>query len=97
STGRSRRIPRGGTAIIIDDLRAIQHEHGYLPADALRDLAERLQLPLYHVQGVASFFPHFHLAPPPRVRVRVCADMSCRLRDADRLRRGVEARLAQRK
>ena len=62
----------------------------------MRDLAERLSIPLYHVHGVASFFPHFRLAPPPAVEVRVCADMSCHLRGGDRLRRGLEARLAQR-
>jgi len=54
-------------------------------------LAERLQIPLYHVQGVASFFPHFRLAPPPAVDVRVCADMTCHLRGAAALRSAVEA------
>jgi NADH:ubiquinone oxidoreductase subunit F (NADH-binding)/NADH:ubiquinone oxidoreductase subunit E len=77
-------------------LRAIQRQHGYLPAESLRDVSERLQIPLYHVQGVASFFPHFRLLPPPPVEVRVCADMSCHLRGGDRLRRGLEARVAQR-
>jgi NADH:ubiquinone oxidoreductase subunit F (NADH-binding)/NADH:ubiquinone oxidoreductase subunit E len=77
-------------------LRGIQHQHGYLPAAALRDLAERLSIPLHHVHGVASFFPHFRLAPPPAVEVRVCADLSCHLSGGDRLRRGLEARLAQR-
>ena len=61
----------------------------------MRDLAERLSIPIHHVQGVASFFPHFRLAPPPVVDVRVCADLSCHLRGGDRLRRGLEARLAQ--
>jgi NADH:ubiquinone oxidoreductase subunit F (NADH-binding)/NADH:ubiquinone oxidoreductase subunit E len=77
-------------------LREIQRQHGYLPAEALRDLAGRLSIPLHHVQGVASFFPHFWLEPPPAVHVRICADMSCHLRGADRLRRELEARLAQR-
>jgi NADH:ubiquinone oxidoreductase subunit F (NADH-binding)/NADH:ubiquinone oxidoreductase subunit E len=86
----------GRTAIIIDELRGIQRQHGYLPAEALRDLADRLSIPLYHVQGVASFFPHFRLAPPPAVDVRVCADMSCHLRGADRVYRGLQARLSQR-
>ena len=83
------------TPILIDELRTIQRQHGYLPAEALRALAERLQTPLYHVQGVASFFPHFRLAPPPPVEVRVCADMSCHLRGAEDLRRGIEASIAR--
>ena len=89
------RKPRSNT-IIIDELRASQHQHGYLTGDALREISERLRIPLYHVQGVASFFPHFRLSPPPAVDARVCADMSCHLRGGDRLRRGLEARVAQR-
>ena len=81
--------------IIIDELRAIQREHGYLPAEALRALAERLETPLYRVQGVAGSFPHFRLSPPPAVEVLVCADMSCHLRGGDRLRRGLEASVAR--
>src|SRR5204863_2318263 len=45
--------------------------------------------------GVASFFPHFRLEPPPPVDLRVCTDMSCHLLDADGLRRAVEARVIQ--
>ena len=81
--------------MIIEELRAIQRKHGYLPADELRSLSERLRTPLYRLQGVASSFPHFRLAPPPPADVRVCADMSCHLNGADDLRRVVEARVAR--
>ena len=65
-----------------------------MPADSLRALAARIQVPLYHVQGVATFFPHFRLAPPPAVDVQVCDDMSCHLRGGDALHRTIEARVA---
>src|SRR2546428_422 len=83
-------------AMLIDELRAIQREHGYLPAAALRALSERARIPLYDVHGVASFYPHFRLTAPPAVDVRVCADMSCHLRGADELSRSLEAHLAGR-
>ena len=82
--------------MLIDELRAIQREHGYLPAAALRALSERARIPLYDVHGVASFYPHFRLTAPPAVDVRVCADMSCHLRGADELSRSLEAHLAGR-
>jgi len=82
--------------MLIDELRVIQQEHGYLPAAALRALSERARLPLYDIHGVASFYPHFRLTPPPAVDVRVCADMSCHLRGADELSRSLEAHLAAR-
>ena len=81
--------------MIIEELRAIQRKHGYLPVEELTALSQRTQAPLYQLHGVASFFPHFRLAPPPRVEVLACSDMACHLRDADGLRRTVEARVAQ--
>jgi NADH:ubiquinone oxidoreductase subunit F (NADH-binding)/NADH:ubiquinone oxidoreductase subunit E len=75
--------------LMFDELRRIQRQFGYLPADQLRDLAKRIDLPLYRLHGVASFYPHFYLTPPPKVDVRVCQDMSCHLRDAVELRLGL--------
>jgi formate dehydrogenase beta subunit len=81
--------------MLIEELRAIQHKHGYLPVEELRALSQRTQAPLYQLHGVASFFPHFRLAPPPPVDVRVCTDMSCHLRGGDGVRRAAETRVAQ--
>lgn len=71
---------------VFDHLRAIQRTHGYLPEGELRALAERLDLPLYRLQSVASFYPHFFLKPPARAEVRVCGDMSCHRYGGNRLR-----------
>jgi len=76
--------------LIFDDLREIQKQHGYLPTDQLEALSRRSHIPLPQIQGVADFYPHFHLSMPPRVTVQVCADMSCHLRGADEL--GAELR-----
>ena len=81
--------------MIFDDLRAIQTQYGYLPGDQLEALSKRTQTPLYRIHGVADFFPHFHLAPPPKVRFKVCTDMSCHLRGADDLRTGLKQRFQQ--
>jgi NADH:ubiquinone oxidoreductase subunit F (NADH-binding)/NADH:ubiquinone oxidoreductase subunit E len=80
--------------VIFDDLRAIQLRHGFLPRAELESLSSRTQTPLYQIHGVASFYPHFHLAPPARAEVRVCADMSCHLNGACELRVDLERRFA---
>ncbi len=69
-------------AVIVSELREIQHKFGYLPAEELRALSARLRVPVYQLHAVASFFPHFRLHPPAPVEVRVCADMSCHLNGA---------------
>jgi NADH:ubiquinone oxidoreductase subunit F (NADH-binding)/NADH:ubiquinone oxidoreductase subunit E len=77
--------------MIFDELKSIQEEHGYLPADQLRTLAETARVPLYRIQSVASFYPHFHLKPQPAVRVGICGDLSCHLRGSAELARKIRA------
>jgi len=80
--------------VIFDDLRAIQLRYGFLPKAELEGLSQRTQTPLYQLHSVASFYPHFHLAPPPKAEIRVCADMSCHLNGACELRADLERRFA---
>src|SRR5688500_9114505 len=77
---------------IFDELRAVQRRHGYLPEAELRTVAARLDLPLYRIQSVASFYPHFFLRPPARAEVRVCGDMACHRSRAGELREALTRR-----
>ena len=80
--------------MIFDDLRAIQLRYGFLPKAELEGLSRRNQIPLYQLHSVASFYPHFHLVPPAKAEIRVCADMSCHLNGACELRADLERRFA---
>jgi NADH:ubiquinone oxidoreductase subunit F (NADH-binding)/NADH:ubiquinone oxidoreductase subunit E len=79
--------------LIFDDLRAIQRNYGYLPADQLQSLSKKNGVPLFQINSVADFYPHFYLTPQPKVAVRVCTDMACHLRGADALFHGLNNRL----
>jgi formate dehydrogenase beta subunit len=76
---------------VFEELRAIQRDFGYLPADRLKALSATIDVPISQIHAVASFYPHFHLSPPPRVDVRVCADMSCHLRGGDKVRASLDS------
>ncbi len=64
---------------IIPELNELLHEKGYLENEDLKALAERINVPLYRLEGVVSFYPHFRRTPPPRAAVALCRDVSCRL------------------
>ncbi len=71
--------------MIVQELYKIQNQHGYLPRVELEGLAQRLATPLYRIQEVVSFFPHFRITPPPDVEVHVCIDMACHLRGGEQM------------
>ena len=80
--------------MIVEELRAVQRQYGFLPAEQLAALSKKIDVPVTRLHQVASFFPHFRLTPPPKADVRVCRDMSCHLKGADRLRANLERRFA---
>ncbi len=75
---------------LIAKLRELQDQHGYLSEAALRELSERERVPLYRLQGLVSFYPHFRTSPPPKLEVAVCRDMSCWLRGGPALTEAVK-------
>lgn len=77
--------------MIIQELRALQAKHGFLPVEGLRALSARLRVPLYQLHGVATFFPHFRLEPPAPVEVGVCGDLACHLNGATELHAAFKA------
>jgi formate dehydrogenase/NADH-quinone oxidoreductase subunit F len=64
-------------------LMAIQREHGWLPREELVRLARDMRRPLYEIEGLISFYPHFRTEPPATVHLSVCHDLSCWLHGAD--------------
>jgi formate dehydrogenase/NADH-quinone oxidoreductase subunit F len=83
----------GGPAVM-KELRAIQRANGYIPATALHELSDRTGTPLYQIQGVVSFYPHFRLTPAPPVEALVCDDLSCHRRGAAALLAETQERVA---
>src|SRR6186713_375825 len=81
--------------MIVQQLNQIQSRFGYLPRESLVALAERLALPLYRIEEVVSFFPHYRKTPPPQLEIHVCRDMSCQLRGSSDLIADLQQSLAK--
>jgi NADH:ubiquinone oxidoreductase subunit F (NADH-binding) len=68
---------------LIPDLHAIQREHGWLPRQELVTLSRERRRPLYEIEGLISFYPHFRTSPPETREVACCHDLSCWLHGSD--------------
>ena len=68
---------------LIPALNAIQERAGWLPREELVTLSREVRRPLYEIEGLVSFYPHFRTEPPKQAELRVCHDLSCWLRGAD--------------
>jgi formate dehydrogenase/NADH-quinone oxidoreductase subunit F len=68
---------------LIPALNAIQARVGWLPREELVSLSRDVHRPLYEIEGLVSFYPHFRTEPPRQAQLRVCHDLSCWLRGAD--------------
>jgi len=68
---------------LIEELYALQEAHGYLRDHDLRELSRRIKVPLYEIEGVSSFYPHFRRRPPSRIHVTACRDLSCHMSGGD--------------
>ena len=68
---------------LIPALNAIQERVGWLPREELVALSRDVRRPLYEIEGLVSFYPHFRTDPPVKTELRVCHDLSCWLRGAD--------------
>jgi NADH-quinone oxidoreductase subunit E len=66
-------------SLTLPALRFAQEEHGWLPPEALREVAEVLDLTPAYCQAVASFYDMFHLEPVGRHMVEICTNLSCAL------------------
>ena len=76
-------------------MRAIQHKHGYLPAEQIQVLSKNLNIPLYQINGVAEFYPEFRVSPPAQAMVEVCTDMACHLYGAETIFGELEQRFSK--
>jgi NADH-quinone oxidoreductase subunit E len=79
---------------LIPILQEVQEELGYLPDEAMRQVAHFLRLPESKVFGVATFYARFHLQPRGRHIIRLCCGTACHVRGARKVSDRVKEVLA---
>jgi NADH-quinone oxidoreductase subunit E len=78
---------------VMPALRLAQERHGWLSPEALREVANALDLTPAYCQAVASFYDMYHLEPVGRHLVEVCTNVSCALVGAQQVLEAFEQEL----
>jgi NADH-quinone oxidoreductase subunit E len=83
---------------LIPILQKVQAKLGYLPREAMTEIAAYLGIPDIDVYGVVTFYNQFRLNPPGRHSIKVCLGTACHMKggyialDAWKRRLGIEPR-----
>jgi NADH-quinone oxidoreductase subunit E len=72
------RFPRPKSALI-PLLHLAQEQDGYVTEDAMRHIAELLDVTPAEVYGTATFYEMFVFEPCGRYRINICTNISCQL------------------
>ena len=67
------------TVTILSSLLAVEDELGYIPREAVEEVAALNQATINDVWAVVSFYPNFRTVPPCEHRIEVCWGPSCHL------------------
>ena len=71
---------------VLPALQLAQAEHGgWLPEEALREVAHALDLTPAYCLSVASFYDMLHLEPVGRHLIEICTNVSCAVRGAQQV------------
>jgi NADH-quinone oxidoreductase subunit E len=78
---------------VMPALRAAQERYGWLPPEALREVALALDLSPAYCKAIATFYDMYHLEPVGRHVVEVCTNLACALVGAQRVVDAFESEL----
>ncbi len=74
-------------------LHGVQDALGYIPSDAVPEIATALNLSRAEVHGVISFYHYFRDTPPGKHTIHVCRAESCQAMGSKKLEAHIKAKL----
>lgn len=80
-------------AAMLPVLRLVQSLKGWIPPEAMKLVAEKLETTPERVLEVATFYVMFHTQKPGKYVIDVCTNLSCSLRGAEGMLAYLERRL----
>lgn len=76
--------PEHKRSAVMPLLYLAQRDEGYVNKDALKDIAQMLEITETDVASIIGFYTLYHDKKAGKYRMQVCADLPCALRGADK-------------
>jgi len=70
---------------LITVLHKTQELYGYLPTEAMDEIAQAMEIPASHIWGVATFYHYFKLTPPGKHEIAICLGTACYVKGASQI------------
>jgi len=80
-------------SVVLEALWMWQDEHGWISEEGMKFVADTLGIPHHHVFGVVTFYTMFNKQPVGRHKLEVCTNVSCMLRNSDKILNHIQHRL----
>jgi NADH-quinone oxidoreductase subunit E len=78
---------------LIPMLQDLQAEHEHVPPEAMKRLAEVLDVPLSRIYSIATFYTTFSLTPRGKHLITLCVGTVCYLKGAKAVAEAIQGRL----
>jgi len=65
---------------LVPILQQVQAQLGYIPSEAMVEVAQSLKIPEMDVYSVVTFYNQFRLNPPGKHSIRVCLGTACHMK-----------------
>jgi NADH-quinone oxidoreductase subunit E len=80
-------------SLLVPFLLYIQDEFGYVTADSIAEIAQRLEITPLEVRNVISYYSMLRTKPAGRYNVQVCTNICCLLRGGEQMLEHVRGKL----
>lgn len=80
-------------SVLIPALHIVQEQHGYVSANAMREVATVIGCTPAEVEDVVSYYAMFYTKPVGKYVLQVCRTLSCALTGAERLTEAISREL----
>lgn len=84
---------KGKREELIPILQSVQGMFGYLPEDALREVARFISVPESRVYGTATFYSQFYFVRRGKHNIKVCCGTACHVKGAKSILEAFEREL----